>query len=147
MLILLSASTSFASNASKLRPFELWKKKFIEKYSKKGLPKKFLIKHLKKVRYQPSIINKDRNQVTSSTKINYPVWIKKWIGHKPTRIDKGKAYLKKYKKVLEDVERRYGADKEIIVSLWGVETLYGKIMGKYKIISSRATYDKRRRAF
>ena len=49
MLILLSASTSFASNASKLRPFELWKKKFIEKYSKKGLPKKFLIKHLKKL--------------------------------------------------------------------------------------------------
>ena len=149
ILIYISVSNCFASNARKESPFELWKQKFIEKSVKKGLPKEFLIRHLKKVKYQPSIIEKDRNQVTSSTKINYPTWIKKWIGHKPTRIDKGKAHLNKYKSILNNIESRYGVDKEIIISLWGVETLYGKIMGKYRIINSLTTlaFDKRRRTF
>mgnify|MGYP001212496526 CR=1 FL=1 len=149
ILILISGPRCFAAKVSKTRSFELWKQKFIEKASKKGLPKRFLVKHLKNIRYQPGIIDKDRNQVTSSTKINYPTWIKKWIGNKPTRIQKGKAHLKKYEKILNDIEKRYGVDKEIIVSLWGVETLYGKIMGKYKIIDSLTTlaFDKRRRVF
>ncbi|MBG07672.1 MAG: lytic transglycosylase [Halobacteriovoraceae bacterium] len=149
ILILLSGSNTFAAKTSKLSPFELWKQNFIDRSSKKGLSKSFLIKQLKNIKYQPSIIDKDRNQVTSSTKINYPTWIKKWIGHKPTRIQKGKANLKKYDAILTDIEKRYGVDKEIIVSLWGVETLYGKIMGKYKIIESLTTlaFDKRRRAF
>ncbi len=149
ILIILSGSNVFAAKAGKLSPFELWKQNFIEKSSKKGLSKSFLRKQLKNIKYQPNIIDKDRNQVTSSTKINYPTWIKKWIGHRPTRIQKGKAHLRKYDAILTDIEKRYGVDKEIIVSLWGVETLYGKIMGKYKIIESLATlaFDKRRRTF
>ena len=76
------------------------------------------------------IIDKDRNQVTSSTTINYKKWMKKWIGRKPNRIDKGKAQLKKYSKLLGKIEKKYGVDKEVIISLWGIETLYGKITGK-----------------
>ena len=149
ILICISGDNCFASKARVSSPFETWKQKFIEKSSKKGLPKSFLVRHLENVRYQPNIIDKDRNQVTSSTKINFPTWIKKWIGNKPTRIQKGKVHLKKYESILKDIEQRYGVDKEIIVSLWGVETLYGKIMGKYKILDSLTTlaFDKRRRAF
>ena len=80
ILIILSGSNVFAAKAGKLSPFELWKQNFIEKSSKKGLSKSFLRKQLKNIKYQPNIIDKDRNQVTSSTKINYPTWIKKWIG-------------------------------------------------------------------
>ena len=133
----------------KLSSFEVWKKSFIARAVKKGLPRKFLLKQFKGVSLDKSIIDKDRNQVTASTTINYKKWMKKWVGPKPNRIDKGKIHLKKHRKLLEEIEKKYGVDKEIIVSLWGVETLYGKITGKYKVIRALTTlaFDKRRRAF
>ena len=47
------------------------------------------------------------------------------------------------------IEKKYGVDKEIIVSLWGVETLFGEITGDYNVIRSLATlaYEGRRRKF
>jgi membrane-bound lytic murein transglycosylase B len=149
ILAVLSCKDSFSKNPKNTLSFEVWKKHFIERMSKKGLPKTFLRKHLNKVRFDKRIIDKDRNQVTSSTTINYKKWMKKWVGHKPNRIDKGKDQLKKYSKLLGKIEKKYGVDKEVIISLWGIETLYGKITGKYKIIPALSTlsYDLRRRKF
>jgi membrane-bound lytic murein transglycosylase B len=148
-LLLFFSQQSFANSKSHSRAFAKWKKSFINRSVKKGLPRKFLKKELKGIVYNPKIIQKDRNQITSNKKVNYSKWMKKWLGPKPNRIDKGRSMLKKHAVLLNKIEKKYKVDKEAIVSLWGVETLYGRITGNHPIIPalSSLAYDKRRRKF
>ena len=47
------------------------------------------------------------------------------------------------------MENKFSVEKEILLALWGIETNFGRHVGKMDIISSLATlsYDKRRRDF
>ena len=60
-----------------------------------------------------------------------------------------KKLLKKNKTLFSKVENDFLVEKEILLALWGIETNFGKHVGKMDIISSLATlsYDKRRREF
>jgi len=66
-----------------------------------------------------------------------------------SRVNKAKKLLKKNKKLFNDIENKFSVEKEILLSLWGIETNFGKHVGKMDIISSLATlsFDKRRRDF
>ena len=57
--------------------------------------------------------------------------------------------LKKNITLFNDVESKFLVEKEILLALWGIETNFGKHVGKMDIISCLATlsYDKRRREF
>ena len=65
------------------------------------------------------------------------------------RVHKAKKLLKKNTNLFIDIEKKFLVEKEILLSLWGIETNFGKHVGKMDIISSLATlsYDKRRRDF
>ena len=65
------------------------------------------------------------------------------------RVHKAKKLLKKNTNLLIDIEKKFLVEKEILLALWGIETNFGKHVGKMDIISSLATlsYDKRRRDF
>ena len=51
--------------------------------------------------------------------------------------------------MFNEVENKFKVEKEILLALWGIETHFGKHVGKMDIISSLATlsYDKRRSEF
>jgi len=65
------------------------------------------------------------------------------------RVNKAKKLLKKNTNLFIDIEKKFLVEKEILLALWGIETNFGKHVGKMDIISSLATlsYDKRRRDF
>ena len=65
------------------------------------------------------------------------------------RVQKAKSLLKKNTNLFTDIEKKFLVEKEILLALWGIETNFGKHVGKMDIISSLATlsYDKRRRDF
>ena len=65
------------------------------------------------------------------------------------RVHKAKKLLKKNTNLFIDIEKKFLVEKEILLALWGIETNFGKHVGKMDIISSLATlsYDKRRRDF
>ncbi|MCB1827994.1 MAG: lytic murein transglycosylase, partial [Coxiellaceae bacterium] len=65
------------------------------------------------------------------------------------RIKLGQSELKKHQAILEKVSRHYGVSECFIVSLWGLETSYGRFMGSFPVIHSLATlaYDNRRAKF
>ena len=65
------------------------------------------------------------------------------------RVHKAKKLLKKNINLFIDIEKKFLVEKEILLALWGIETNFGKHVGKMDIISSLATlsYDKRRRDF
>ena len=69
---------------------------------------------------------------------------KEWFEYKKIfddedRRDRGVEFFNKNKAVLEKAEELYGVDKYIITAIIGVETRYGKIMGKTPVFQSLAT--------
>ena len=65
------------------------------------------------------------------------------------RAQKAKKLLKNNIDLFKKVEDNFNVEKEVLLALWGIETNFGKHVGKMDIISSLATlsYDKRRRDF
>jgi lytic murein transglycosylase len=55
------------------------------------------------------------------------------------RISTGRELLAKHKAILDRVEKAYGVDRHIIVSIWGVESNYGTLGGDRPVIRSVAT--------
>ncbi len=55
------------------------------------------------------------------------------------RIADGRARLEQWASVLDAAERKFGVDRHTIVAVWGVESDYGRRMGKRPLVRSLAT--------
>ena len=55
------------------------------------------------------------------------------------RVADGLAMLAEHRAVLEKVEAAYGVDPATVVAVWGVESNYGRITGKYPLVSALGT--------
>lgn len=55
------------------------------------------------------------------------------------RVADGKAMLAQYRAVLEKVDAAYGVDPATVVAVWGVESNYGRITGKYPLVEALGT--------
>ena len=51
----------------------------------------------------------------------------------------GRQMIKRHKKLLERLEKRYGVDKEILVAVWGIESNYGVFQGNHNVLRALAT--------
>lgn len=56
-----------------------------------------------------------------------------------SRVSEGVTFWKQHAASLKKAETHYGVPAEIIVAILGVETAYGKNIGKYKVLDSLAT--------
>jgi membrane-bound lytic murein transglycosylase B len=57
----------------------------------------------------------------------------------PTRVTNGVAFWQEHRAALELAEKEYGVPAEIIVSIIGVETNYGRNMGSWNVIDALST--------
>lgn len=57
----------------------------------------------------------------------------------PERIAAGKAYIEAHRDTFAAVERRYGVPTPILAAIIGVETYYGRIVGKHIVFDALAT--------
>ena len=55
------------------------------------------------------------------------------------RISNGKKFMQENSALFDRVENQFGVPREIITSILGVETRYGKIKGSYRVLDSLAT--------
>lgn len=55
------------------------------------------------------------------------------------RAAQGAAYIKRYRTTFEKVEKKYGVPKEYIAAIIGVESAYGKNVGKYPVFDTLTT--------
>lgn len=90
----------------------------------------------------PRILELDRTQPEGSP--DFERYIKSAVS--PQRIEKGREKILAYRRLLNDVENAYNVDRQVIVALWGIETMYGKNTGGYDVVNALATlaYDGRR---
>ena len=128
--------------------FNQWKYEYATRAAKRGIPKSFSLKILKELKVDETVLEKFKKQVILDEEKDFKTFMLRWL-RDGARVAKGKELIKKHFDLLDKVEKKYLVDKEIIVALWGTETLYGEIVGDYDLIRSLATlsYEGRRRKF
>jgi membrane-bound lytic murein transglycosylase B len=68
-----------------------------------------------------------------------PIWEYLATTVSDKRVAEGKARLRENRAALRRVAARYGVPPQVIVAIWGVETYYGRIKGKFNIVQALAT--------
>jgi membrane-bound lytic murein transglycosylase B len=122
-----------------------WKKEFKEYALNQGISLKILNDLIDKSIFLPDVIKYDRFQPEfyEDTK----TYIFKRTSNKKLII--GKELYNENNEIIDKISEKYFIDKNLLLSLMGIETNFGKYVGKMDIISSLATlsYDKRRSDF
>ena len=125
--------------------FNEWLTSYKKYVNEQGVSKETINLAFKNVSFLEQVIKYDRKQ---------PEFFEDTITYVSKRanllrVNSAKKLLKKNKNLFNDIESEFLVEKEILLSLWGIETNFGKHVGKMDIISSLATlsFDKRRRDF
>ena len=143
--IFLILTIGFSTNLKASDDFDLWLNDFSKKARDSGISNDTINMVLKNARFLPKVIKYDRYQPEfyEDTK----TYIDKRVTN--NKIEKGKKLYKKNINKINEIEKKFLVEKELLLSLMGIETNYGKYLGKMDIISSLATlsYDKRRSKF
>ena len=140
--LIFSFSISLADEQSE---FLKWKSSFKNRAIKSGVSEKTFDLVMSNVKFLPDVIKYDRYQPEfyEDTK----TYISKRSSNK--KVKKGLSFYNKNIKLINDVEKKYKIEKELLLSLMGIETNFGTYLGKMDILSSLSTlsYDKRRSEF
>jgi membrane-bound lytic murein transglycosylase B len=143
ILLILSFSqiSAFGGNPD----FNIWVKKFKNKAVKSGVSKKVVDEVMSGAIFLPKVIEYDRFQPEFYE--NTYTYIKKRTNK--NKVKNGLALYKKEKSIIDKIEKEFLIEKELLLALMGIETNFGKYLGKMDIVSSLSTlsFDKRRSEF
>ena len=142
LIIFLSLPNSFAEKDLK---FENWKKQFKVLALKNKISEKTFNLAMSNVKYLPKVIEYDRFQP------EFYEDTKTYISKRASanKVKKGLNFYFQETYLINNVEKKFDIEKELLLALMGIETNYGKYVGKMDILSSLATlsFDKRRSEF
>ena len=138
---ILTVSDSFALN----NDFALWKNSFKKRAIQSGVSKEIVEEIMSEAKFLSKVIEYDRFQPEFYE--DTFTYINKRSSKK--KISSGLKIYKKEKNTIDKVEKEFGIEKELLLALMGIETNFGKYLGKMDIVSSLATlsFDKRRSEF
>ncbi|MFY0308572.1 lytic murein transglycosylase [Leisingera sp. D0M16] len=125
--------------------FQGWIQGFRDRALAQGISAPVLDSAFAGVSYDPEVIRRDRNQ----SEFTKTIWEYLDSAASELRVKNGKAAAREHQARLEQIEAKYGVEKEIVVAVWGLESSYGTFRGKMDVIRSLATlaFDGRRGAF
>ncbi len=125
--------------------FLQWKKNFKTLALSNGITEITFDTAMQNVKFLPKVIEYDRYQPEfyEDTK----TYVSKRTSKK--KVSSGINFYKENIDLINDEEKKYKIEKELLLSLMGIETNYGTYVGKMDILSSLSTlsYDKRRSDF
>jgi len=125
--------------------FLKWKKNFKKIALQNNISEKTFDTVMLNTKFLPNVIKYDRYQPEfyEDTK----TYISKRTSDK--KVSKGLILYKKNTNLINAVEKEFNIEKELLLSLMGIETNFGTYVGKMDILSSLATlsFDKRRSEF
>ena len=132
-------------NASANNDFDSLLEEFKIKAVNSGISKKLVDQVMSEAVFIPKVIEYDRYQPEFYE--DTFTYIKKRSSN--NKIKQGLKLYKKEKIIIEKIEKEFNVEKELLLALMGIETNFGKYLGKMDIISSLATlsFDKRRSDF
>ncbi len=132
-------------HAENLIEFQEWKKKFRTIALQNDISESTFDLVMKNVKFLPKVIQYDRYQP------EFYEDTKTYISKRSSKnkVKSGIDFYKENSILIRKVEKEFEIEKELLLSLMGIETNYGKYLGKMDILSSLSTlsYDKRRSEF
>ena len=141
-ILIFSLSSVLADNQLE---FIKWKKNFRVIALQNNISEETFDKVMSNTKFLPDVIKYDRFQPEfyEDTK----TYISKRTSSK--KVSKGKDFYQKNVKLINSIEKKFNIEKELLLSLMGIETNFGTYVGKMDILSSLATlsFDKRRSDF
>ena len=142
IIVFLSLSSAIADNH---QSFDDWKKNFKTEALNNNISEKTIDIVMSNVKFLPKVIEYDRFQPEfyEDTK----TYISKRSSKK--KVEKGVDFYRNNQNLIKVVEKKYNIERELLLSLMGIETNYGTYVGKMDILSSLATlsFDQRRSRF
>ena len=141
IIIVFFKTSSHAEN----HDFTSWLEVFKQKAIKSGISKKVVEDVMSDAKFLPKVIEYDRYQPEFYE--DTFTYIKKRTNNK--KVKKGIALYNKEKNKIDKIEKEFFVEKELLLALMGIETNFGRYLGKMDIVSSLATlsFDKRRSEF
>ena len=144
-LLIISTLIIFNSSILIADDFNDWKIKFKKRAINEGISKSTVNNLIDNSKFLPDVIKYDRYQPEFYE--DTFTYIKKRSSKK--KVKQGIYLYKKEKQIIDNVEKEFKVEKELLLALMGIETNFGNYLGKMDIISSLATlsFDKRRSEF
>ena len=129
-LLIIGAGAVWADNTQ----FTAWIKKVQSEARQNGISEKYLAA-LGNVFPDPEILRLAARQ----PEYIKPIWA--YIADVVTeeRLRLGRAQLQQNADFLQNLEKKYGVPREIIIAIWGIETNYGRNMGHFPILQALAS--------
>jgi membrane-bound lytic murein transglycosylase B len=103
--------------------------------SRDKLNRKHLYAMLAKAEPQPKIIE----LMTRPAEKVSPWWEYRKTFLTPKRVDQGVQFWLEHREVLERLAAQHGVASEYLVAIVGVETFYGRVMGRYRVLDALST--------
>ena len=125
--------------------FDRWAAGFKSRAQAQGIRPDVLQRSFAGIGYDPSVIERDRNQ----SEFKREIWDYLDSAASPIRVANGQAALQRHGRTLQAIEDRFGVEKEVVTAVWGMESTYGERRGTMDVIQSLATlaHDGRRGEF
>ena len=145
LILLFLISNMELSYAYDNNKFNEWKQNFKKIALKNDISENTFNLVMENVKYLPKVIEYDRFQP------EFYEDTKTYIGKRTSKEKqkKGINFYQKNKDLIDLVEIEFSIEKELLLALMGIETNFGKYLGKMDIVSSLSTlsFDKRRSEF
>ena len=145
LIMALLFTTAAHGTESEQLPFDQWLAELRSEAMAEGISAATLDRVLDDLKPLEKVIELDRRQ----PEFTQTFW--SYLDARVTdwRVSRGKAMLKKHRKLLAKAEKQYGVPARYLVAFWGMETNYGNYLGKFSTVASLATlaYDPRRSRF
>ncbi len=125
--------------------FAAWKRDFMARARAKGYDPALLAATIGPAKINPKAIERNEQQ----PEFTRPIWSYVDGVMSEARLSGGREKLAQHADLFADIEARYGVDRTILTSIWGLESAYGKVLGQDNMIDSLATlaFQGRRKKF
>jgi membrane-bound lytic murein transglycosylase B len=142
ILLIFNVPITFADSFDE---FDEWKFQFKKTALANDISEKTIDTIISNVKFLPKVIGYDRFQP------EFYEDTKTYIGKRTSKskLDKGINFYQNNINLINDVEKEFDIEKELLLALMGIETNFGSYVGKMDILSSLATlsFDQRRSEF
>ena len=140
--VLASPAAAVTTSCHNNESFERWVTQFKRDAVAQGISPRVVAEVAPELNFDPSVLRRDRGQaVFQKTFLQFSNHL--ISGY---RMPNGRAKMKQHAALFAKIERTYGVPPEVITAMWGLESDFGALFGKFKILPSLATlaYDCRR---
>lgn len=108
----------------------------VELAAKRKLSEPAVLKLIEEARFNPTVI-----RIVTPPAAGQPRPPRSWATYRgrfvePIRINQGRAFMQQYAPELDRAAKRYGVPQNIIAAIIGVETLYGKSQGNFRVLDA-----------